>query len=63
MAPLASPLDVPQLTKAVNALLKFNAGGKASGKAQLIETEEPISVVFGMKTIPEKARKTKPYMM
>jgi len=60
---LASPLNVGQVTRAVDALLKHTRNTKNAGKAQLIESDDPISVLIGMKSIPDTGRRTTPYMM
>ena len=60
---MASPLNVGQVTRAVDALLKHTRNTKNAGKAQLIESDDPISVLIGMKSIPDTGRRTTPYMM
>ena len=59
------PLDRAQVTKAVTALLKHEAGGNKKGKkSQLFEETDHkvISLVLGMKAFPETKR-TKPHMI
>jgi hypothetical protein len=64
MAPLATPLDTKLVRRSVQALLTHvQREEEKAGKAQLLESSVPISVIIALKTIPQTGGRSKPYMM
>jgi hypothetical protein len=62
MSATASPLSVPQVQRAVDALLNHMKITKSKTN-QLFEEETPINILFAFKKIPETFGRVQPYMM
>jgi hypothetical protein len=62
MSATASPLSVPQVQRAVDALLNHIKVTKSKTN-QLFEEDTPINVLFALKKIPETFGRVQPYMM
>jgi hypothetical protein len=58
---MATPLNVMQVQKAVDALLNHTKISK--GKNQLFEDQTPINIVFAFKKMPSTQGRVKAHMM
>jgi hypothetical protein len=62
MSATPSPLSLPQVQRAVDALLNHTKITKSKTN-QLFEEDTPINVLFAFKKIPETFGRVQPYMM